>query len=77
MDLNRIEHVWDILQAKITLQMGNFQNAFSFRGVLREKWTNLSQTDNYRIILKMNCQFITVINQCGGYILNQTLFFPC
>ncbi|XP_045471832.1 uncharacterized protein LOC123678722 [Harmonia axyridis] len=53
-DLNPIEHVWNMLQRRITPNMGNVQNVLEFRELLTAEWTNLNQEDLNNLILSMN-----------------------
>lgn len=68
-DLNPIEHVWDMLQRRITPHMGNIHNEFQFRELLRVQWTQIPQADINNVILSMNARCRAVINQRGGHTL--------
>lgn len=68
-DLNPIEHVSDMLQRRITPNMGNIQNDFRFRELLTAEWADLPQEDIDNVILSMNNRCRAVINQRGGHTL--------
>lgn len=68
-DLNPIEHMWDMLQRRLTPLMGNIHNAFRFRELLTTEWARLPQADIDNVILSMNNRCRAVINQRGGHTL--------
>lgn len=68
-DLNPIEHVWDMLQRRITPYMGNIHDRFRFRELLTQEWEQLPQADIDNVILSINNRCRAVINQRGGHTL--------
>ena len=66
-DLNRIEHIWDILGRRIQFQEPPLQYVHQLEAALHREWQQLSQQDIRRLTGGMRRRVEAVIQTRGGY----------
>jgi transposase len=69
LDLNPIEHIWDMLGRRIRAREPPVQNIRQLEAALHREWQQLSQQDIRHLTGGMRRRVEAVIQACGGYIL--------
>jgi transposase len=69
LDLNPIEHIWDMLGCRIRAREPPVQNIRQLEAALHREWQQLSQQDIRHLTGGMRRRVEAVIQACGGYIL--------
>jgi transposase len=69
LDLNPIEHIWDMLGHRIRAREPPVQNIRQLEAALHREWQQLSQQDIRHLTGGMRRRVEAVIQACGGYIL--------
>jgi transposase len=67
LDLNPIEHIWDMLGCRIHAREPPVQNIRQLEAALHREWQQLSQQDIRRLTGGMRCRVEAVIQARGGY----------
>ena len=67
LDLNPIEHIWDMLGHRIHAREPPVQNICQLEAALHQEWQQLSQQDIRRLTGGMRRRAEAVIQAHGGY----------
>jgi hypothetical protein len=67
LDLNPIEHIWDMLGHRIQAREPTVQNIRQLEAALHREWQQLSQQDIRRLIGGMRHRVGAVTQACGCY----------
>jgi isopentenyl phosphate kinase len=67
LDLNPIEHIWDMLGRRILAREPPVQNIRQMEAALHREWQQLSQQDIRRLTGGMRRRIEAVIQARGGY----------
>ena len=67
LDLNPIEHIWDMLGRRIQAREPPVQNIRQLEAALHREWQQLSQQDIRRLTVGMRRRVEAVIQALGGY----------
>jgi hypothetical protein len=67
LDLNPIEHIWDMLGHRIQAREPPVQNIRQLKAALHREWQQLSQQDIRRLTGGMRRRVEAVIQTRGGY----------
>jgi transposase len=67
LDLNPIEHIWDMLGRRIQAREPPVQNIRQLEAALHREWQQLSQQDIRRLTVGMRRRVEVVIQARGGY----------
>jgi hypothetical protein len=67
LDLNPIEHIWDMLGHRIQAREPPVQNICQLKAALHREWQQLSQQDIRRLTGGMRRRVEAVIQTRGGY----------
>ena len=65
-DLNPIEHVWDVLQRRITPHLHNVHTNQGLQDILTREWNLLPQNEIDNLILSIPRRCRAVVNAAGG-----------
>ena len=68
LDLNPIEHIWDMLSRRMHVREPPVQNFRQLEAALHREWQQLSQQDIRRLTGGMRPRVEAVIQARGGYI---------
>ena len=66
-DLNRIEHVWDLLDQRVRVRAIPPRNVRELAGSLVEEWGNMSQDELANLVQSMKRRCTAVLNAAGGH----------
>ena len=67
LDLNPIEHVWDLLDRRLRARAIPPRNVRELAGALLEELGNISQQELANLVQSMRRRCTAVLNAAGGY----------
>ena len=67
LDLNPIEHVWDLLDQRVRARTIPPRNVWELAGALVEEWANISEQELANLVLSMRRRCTAVLNAAGGH----------
>ena len=67
LDLNPIEHVWDLLARRVRARAIPPRNVQELAGALVEKWGNISQQELANLVQSARRRCTAVLNAAGGH----------
>jgi transposase len=67
LDLNPIEHVWDLLDRRVRARAIPPRNVQELAGAFVEEWGNTSQQELTNLVQSMRRRCIPVLNAAGGH----------
>uniref|UniRef100_A0A8K9XW23 Transposase Tc1-like domain-containing protein n=1 Tax=Oncorhynchus mykiss TaxID=8022 RepID=A0A8K9XW23_ONCMY len=67
LDLNPIEHVWDLLDRRVRARTIPPRNARELAGALVEEWGDISQQEVANLVQSMRRRCTAVLNAAGGH----------
>jgi hypothetical protein len=90
LDLNPIEHIWDLLDRRVRAMAIPPRNLWELAGALVEEWGNISQQEQANLVQPMKWRCTAVLNAAGGHtrfvtvtfdfdpaLFRDTLFYLC
>jgi transposase len=67
LDLNPIEHIWDLLDRRVRTRAIPPRNVWELAGALVEEWGNISQQELANLVQSMRRSCTAVLNAAGGH----------
>jgi hypothetical protein len=67
LDLNPIEHLWDLLDQRVRARAIPPRNVRELAGALVEEWGNISQQELANLVQSMRRRCTAVLNAAGGH----------
>ena len=67
LDLNPIEHVWDLLDRRVRARAIPPRNVWELAGALLEEWGDISQQELAYLVQSMRRRCTAVLNVAGGH----------
>uniref|UniRef100_A0AAZ3QP27 Tc1-like transposase DDE domain-containing protein n=1 Tax=Oncorhynchus tshawytscha TaxID=74940 RepID=A0AAZ3QP27_ONCTS len=70
LDLNPIEHVWELLDQRVRARAIPPGNIWELTGALVEEWGNISQQEQANLVQSMRRRCTAILNAAGGHTRN-------
>jgi hypothetical protein len=67
LDLNPIEHIWELLDRRVRARAIPPRNVREHAGALVEEWGNISQQERANLVQSMRRRCTAVLNAAGGH----------
>uniref|UniRef100_A0AAZ3R9G3 Uncharacterized protein n=1 Tax=Oncorhynchus tshawytscha TaxID=74940 RepID=A0AAZ3R9G3_ONCTS len=67
LDLNPIEHVWDLFDLSVRARAIPPRNVRELAGALVEEWGNISQQELANLVQSMRRRCTAILNAAGGH----------
>jgi hypothetical protein len=67
LDLNPVEHIWDLLDQRVRARAMHPRNVWELAGALVEEWVDMPQHELANLVQSMRRRCTAVLNAAGGH----------